>query len=361
MNKLVGVLSMLLSVKLFTYLGMPIAITYIVFIGVMILAFQNRIDKRDLLFFGPLLFVLIIDKSKDLIHSVDLGFIVPIVFYFLLLSVFLQQRYGEYLFNLSDRKGALVVLLVTFITFSISYRGNFVVLDRELSSIALFAYFILDWRYRSTLITLVIFGFLYYVTESRSDALALIVYVIFTRLKITNKSLTIGYLVLIIFLVPIAAIYWEVYFIDSVSIEFTGRGLIWNQVYEQIRFGGWLKFMLGADASSEALKALSEDLSFGGSTSQLMHMRHILAAGNFHNGLFFTLFNSGMLGAFLLIATWFKIVVKVNFTVYKASFYAFLIVYIFNGRSIGSLYIDSIILNVLMIISYVHRNSLQSA
>ena len=183
---------------------------------------------------------------------------------------------------------------------------------------------------------------------------------IFTRLKITNKLLTSGYLVLIIFILPIAAIYWEVYFINSVSIQFTGRGLIWNHVYEHIRFGGLFNFMLGADASGEALKAFSNDLSFGGSTSQLMHMRHILAAGNFHNGLFFTLFNSGMLGAFLLIVTWLKIIVKGNYTVYKAAFCAFLIVYIFNGRSIGSLYIDSVVLNVLMILSYVHRNSIRS-
>ena len=137
--------------------------------------------------------------------------------------------------------------------------------------------------------------------------------------------------------------------LGGVSSIFTGRGLLWGQAVDKILNGPTIKFYFGYPTSKEELLKEFGDYNIGNNESQIEHMGRILEGGNFHNGLVYTLYNTGVVGFVLFIVIMFNCFRLMEYNINNLNaFNGAFVIYLLNGRSLYGIYILSILLLIIL-------------
>lgn len=353
----------LLSTLLTDFFGFPISYVYITAIGVILIYFLagNRffINRKKLQLFLLLTCLVTLDKLNDFASGLNLAQLFPI-FYCMLIVVFLlglKEYENNLVWSIIRRVSLIGVLLA--LAFSFTYGISLNQLNRDCSAL-LFIYFV-SYFYSNKkgrfLVFLITFFLGVVVMEARTLTLSfgifLIGYYIFhsrNQKKVVNMTIILA--VFCSLIVTAAGIIYEYSNLGLGDTVFSGHGLVWGANLNTLVSASTSNILLGCPTTEESLLKSFEarDMNF------LLEGKHefittILQGGNTHNGIVYTLYNTGIIGFILLIIIFTKSfkVLEYNYNNLNA-FIGVFIIWVFNGRSLTGIYLLSTLMLITLMI-----------
>ncbi|MCE5319783.1 MAG: hypothetical protein LLF93_01610 [Bacteroidales bacterium] len=153
-------------------------------------------------------------------------------------------------------------------------------------------------------------------------------------------------------IVTAAGIIYEYSNLGLGDTVFSGHGLVWGANLNTLVSASTSNILLGCPTTEESLLKSFEarDMNF------LLEGKHefittILQGGNTHNGIVYTLYNTGIIGFILLIIIFTKSfkVLEYNYNNLNA-FIGVFIIWVFNGRSLTGIYLLSTLMLITLMI-----------
>lgn len=337
------ILVVLFSFKILLFFGVPTVFIYSLILTLLSywVYLNKKISKESSIYVFGLFLISMIDKFNDFSTNGNLGlFIIP--FSFLLITSFFFNT------KLDVRKALpRIVLINILILFLLNLKTPFAAYDRDITTLIVF-YSILSYkRFNSKVLILIAFLITFLLFESRTSIFSFIAFLAIVTIKknypIVKKSIIL-FTVIISTAIISTVIYYETSVTKGVSVEFTGRGIIWERAISNTLGSNIKNILLGSPSNPKDLEEIFGTIRIQGKKNQSEHMRDILLAGNFHNGIVYIIFNTGVIGLTLFSILAIKFLNNTKNTFEIALFISIYIIYFFNGRGITSLYIDSIIL-----------------
>lgn len=124
-------------------------------------------------------------------------------------------------------------------------------------------------------------------------------------------------------------------------VDFSGRGYIWGAALSAFSSGSITDVLFGMPSNPENLRRLfGYDLFEYESLNE--SIGSLLMAGHFHNTVVYYIYNTGVVGTFILFLIFYKSLKRFGFSNENYNiFNALFLVALFNGKSITSIYIIS--------------------
>lgn len=297
-----------------------------------------------------LMFVLVcIDKVNDLSSDFTLSNIGPIFYTLAITMVFANLgKYKNMLISFMRRMAFFAVIIDISIYYSAGIDLSKI--DRDVSVLLMF-FFILTYYYGNKKLLLPFFIIVLFIEifilEARTMILSFSAFLLLDwflkRIEsIRFRNFIFFFSVVVSFGIIFYAIRIE--YIggswNNTSELFTGRGYIWGAAMQEIFLNGSLRGLLfGLPTTPEYLTKI-----FAGTFTGWLKetTEEILIKGHFHSTIVYYIFNTGIVGTFLLFYICYKAMKKMGFS--RESYCLFIAIFItsiFNGRSLTGYYVIS--------------------
>lgn len=351
----------LFNCSLLLNLGVPSSAVYLpcFIILFVILATRKKIELKPFVpVFTCLLILQIIDKLNDVFGGGDVGQLFPIIYTACFIPFLIINRNKPTIVD-DIRRPLLFAILFLFL-YAFLRNVPLRELDRDLSIMVLFRYFLFVFSFKNKTIKVVVgvlvFYLLWELLEARTASLSMVVFVAIYWLKIQKlifqRFILLGAILSAIGLTAFG-VYYEYFSLGAVSELYTGRGVMWGEVV--LRFvdnNSLFNDLFGFPSTGGQLESDFGDFYIKGRGA---HLGEILTRGNFHNTFVYTLYNTGIIGLLLLFISVFK-VIKVTAFDYRnfAVLCSMMVVMVFQGRSVVGIYASSIIFQIVLFVPLIN-------
>lgn len=331
---------------------------FLIFLSFIFLA-QIRFFKVNLI--CTLFFLLVlIDKTNDLLYEVSLTNIGPII-YAVCITIVFNNIKGK---TEKDFLRIFPALLLIATIFNIVYcitlgSAPLRSLDRDVSAM-LMLYSMLNFYYGKYKWPVMLLSIIICVVvlEARTMVLSygvfFVGYYLFkkhSRVKLKKAGLILEFLfsLFVIYL----GIQTEMLLGPSGSeggVDFSGRGYLWGAALSTFFSGSITNIIFGMPSNPGNLNHLfGYDMFEYDSLNE--SIGKLLTAGNFHNTVVYYIFNTGVVGTFILFSIFYKALKRFGFNNENYNiFNALFLVALFNGKSITGIYIISTMLMFILFI-----------
>lgn len=342
-------------------IGISIGVVYAIYLLLFILYVKvvrrfcvGRIEKKLIFLF---VLLIAIDKLNDFFYACELKQLLSLIVSISIVLFFVFQMHRAREVWRLVRFSSLFCVIVFFII-SFLYKIPLDALDRDASSL-LYIFFVSCYSlsfWKKILLFFPIALIENFLFEARSVVVALIIYLLvdallsFSNKKWLKKMLLITEIIFSMFVIKIAIDVEST--IKTPSIMFTGRGLIWEQAVSHVFCGGsTYNLFLGFATTNESLEQKFGKELIAREKSKDEYMTKILLGGHFHNGIIYSLYNTGAFGLFLLFLCFSQSFKRLDYNRKNiAAFTGFYIIYVLNGRSIYGIYVLSIIMLLIILL-----------
>lgn len=269
---------------------------------------SDKVNIYRLKLFAPLFLILLIDKGNDFVYSHSLKDIVAMVVGSLLIHKIISiSKDNCKLFWTAFFHGchaSYIILLLYFVLTNADLKDVDQYLNYYFLMILFYHFNVAKNKFLFIIMATIVLYFYYLLFEPRFLILCSIV-MLFCMLFMGRTSIKIRRLGLKLFWIIIppiligTAIYVELFGVltNSVSTEFTGRGILW---YNFISLPIWQNSVFWGLSSAEAfVNGISDKFVFNDSSYVQEYMGLIISGGNTHNGIVYIFYNAGLIGIFL--------------------------------------------------------------
>ena len=358
---------LLISAMVLASIGVPIfVIQLILCIVLLLLTTKSNIDnkRKELLLLITLL--VCIDKTNDLLADFDLlRNLGPIIYCFLLSRYLLTKNYnkvnGEIPFIFWTSILAVALEIAVNYTAGVEYR----LYSGDISTLLLFIWILNMWygtmkiAFTCLIVFLTVFTF-----EARTMILSIsvftIIYLLWNKIVLNCRlNLPRWYLRCVMLGSLLVTFYgiWDETIKDGMgngSGVFSGHGVLWGLCFEQYITGDIINQVFGFPTTSAIYERVfgNINLLYNGNEYIANNSENSLLHGNFHSSLVYYLYNTGILGLIILYNLILKAFKNNEYNFQSIGlFSAVVIVSIFNGQSLTSIYLIS----TLFILSLFYR------
>lgn len=351
-------LALLICAIIIASFGVPIfAIQLILCIILVCLTANQRVRTSS----APLLFLMtlicFIDKINDFLVDFDiLRNIGPVLYCFFLVKYLLVKQYNN---NTIEVRYIFRVSIATFLLElfrNLMSGAEFRFFSSDISTILIFIWVLYMWYGRHKLVASIIVVFLtIFLFEARTMILSisvfLFIYYYWNKVKTHMKKFPQFFLLCELVGVFIVTAYgiWDETIKNGMSNGsgiFSGHGILWGLCLEQYLTGDLINQLFGYPTTPALYEKIFGGINvlYSGNEYIANNSEESLIHGNFHNSFVYYIYNTGIFGLFLL-----SIVIQ---KVFKNNQYNFesiglfsvvLIIAVFNGQSLTSIYLISTI------------------
>lgn len=294
-----------------------------------------------------------IDKINDFTYNYDFTQIFPLI-YVILVVLFLQGIKVEKCDIWNILRNISLVGIIISIFYSLFNNIDFDILNRDTAALTFFyagIYFYSNKKGKYIIFLLaMMIGVFYLTSRTLIISFSTFLFIHFTFMHRIKKHIFFIFLIttfIFSFLIIYLGVLMEYKITQSGYTIFSGHGLLWGAFLEDLFSSPLREILLGKSTTQLSLTNSFSNIYNSVTDSTL----NILISGHTHNGIVYTLYNTGVIGIICLYKIILTCIKSIKYNLQNINlFFGIFIFWFFNGRGLTSIYLVSTLLLITLII-----------
>lgn len=361
-----SILFFILGVPFLSHFNIPYSVVYVLALGTLTLYFTTenglKFSAQKVTLFVLFLSLAAIDKLNDFFYSVSFTQFLPLIYSVCIYVFLMGLKESEILQFWKTTAHICYFIVIASILLAIAKNIPLSDYDRDVSAIVylLIIYEFVSNKKRYWLILLLIVLDIY-ILEARTIILSLVAFWGSYYIFHFKKWHMLMRMVLILELIVMSVLTHEaIKFETDLQMRtplFTGRGLIWGAAVDKISNPEYKYHQFIGVPSTE--RKLAENFSstmLDSREGRSDNLMSDLLGGHFHNGLVYTIYNTGIIGCIILVLIIMFSFKSLDYNLNNYSaFLGMFIIWGLNGRSLNGIYVISTMMMMLLLVKLPKR------